>query len=242
MKRLERLEKGLKKIGGNIILAKTPGYEYYFEEFLDNIWRLNIVLDSGEFSLDRTKKIRNLIGEIYPDYNLIFSVPRQMAIEYWEGKVSKSKSLLMNIVFISRTAVKEIWDASRIINRRVISGEDFVWDFVNRPYNWREFIGLMMWNFAFVNYNFFKENIPEIFRIGMLKSSFLQFISAVVYCKGRIPSNKEKIRNFFKEKLKDEKMVKIIDDFYENKYKNIDNAVEDTIYFSNKLNKWPGLN
>lgn len=36
-------------------------------------------------------------------------------------------------------------------------------------------------------------------------------------------------------------MVKIIGKFYENKYKSIEKATEDLIYFSNKLDKWKGL-
>jgi len=36
-------------------------------------------------------------------------------------------------------------------------------------------------------------------------------------------------------------MIDIINNFYKNKYTNIDNIVKDVIYFLNKLFNWPGL-
>lgn len=241
MKKLEKFERELEKIGGNIILACTPGHSNYFEEFLEKVWRINLFLDLDNFKLHNIKKIKEVMKKIYSEYNIIFSIQRHGAIEYFDCKNFTSKNLLVYINIVSNSANKGLWESSQLINRKVISGKDFVFDFVNRSYDWSTFFHSEGYVHISINYCFMKEGLSEKSKIGMLKSSFLSGLVAGIYAKGRIPNNRAKINHFIKEKFGDKKMISILDKVYENKYDKIDFFVKDLLYFMNKFGNWNGF-
>ncbi|MFA5061373.1 MAG: hypothetical protein WC494_03610 [Candidatus Pacearchaeota archaeon] len=241
MKELKILEKKLKKVGGDIILGCTPGYDSFFEEFDKNLRRINIFFNLENITLAKIQKTEEIIEEVFKEYNKIYSIPKERANEIWRGELKTNKNILININIISMTSTKNIWDACKLLKKKVICGKDFTSYFVKRNYDWKEYYSLVDNRNNFINYGYFNENIPEKIRIGMLKSSFFQFIAGVLYCKGKIGSNRKEFVEFFREKLHDKKIIKIIGKFYENKYKSIEKATEDVIYFSNKLDKWKGV-
>jgi hypothetical protein len=241
MKELKILEKKLKKLRGDIILGCTPGYDIFLEEFDKNLKRINIFLNIEDLNLIKIKKIKKILEETFEGYNKIYSIPKERANELWRGELKQSKNILININILSMTSTKNIWDACKILKKKVICGKDFTSYFVKKVYDWRDYYTLVDNRNNFINYSYFNENIPEKIRIGMLKSSFLQFLSGVLYCKGKLGTNKEKIIEFFKEKFNDKKMIKIIENFYQNKYKDIETATEEVIYFSNKVDNWRGF-
>jgi len=241
MKKSKIPEKELRKVGGDIILSCSPGYDFFLEEFDKNLWRVNIFLNLDKFDLVKLKKIKIILEETYKEYNIIYSFPKERAIELWKGEIKNGKNILIKIHIVSMTSIKYIWESCGILKKRIISGGDFTSSFVKRNYNWKNYYDLIGWRNNFINFYYFSENIQERIRISMLKSSFLQFLSGVLYCKGKIGINKEKIVEFFKDKFCDKKMIRIIDNFYQNRYEDIDKATEDIIYFSNKLDKWRGF-
>jgi len=240
--RFEKFEKSLSKLKGNVILAKTPCYQKYFEEFLENVWRINLFLDLDSFNLNQFKKIKKNLKKYFKEYNLIFSIKRLGAIEFWSGNLVYEKSLLFNLVLISKHSINHLWEAGSLINRKILNGEDFVWDFVNKNYEWKDILPSIGYFKTAINYCFLNNSLNEKFRIGILKSNFLNYVSCVLYCKGRIPSGKEKVYSFFKEKFNNKKLILILDKIYLNKYKKIEEITKDVIYFENEVWKWKGLN
>lgn len=241
MKKLDKLKKELRRIGGNIILAKTPGYNVFFEEFSRNVWRLNIFVDMNTVSLKNLLNIKEIVTKIYQDYNLIISSERDGAMEYWFGEFRPSKNLLLNITpFSSKMIAKHIWNAVNFLNREVVVGEDFVQKIVNQNYDWPDFTKVLG-KFYIPNFIFLRDELEEDIKLGMLKSFFLKFITSAVYCKGVVPKNREKIINFFESRFKNKKMLKIIENFYDNKYNNLEKAIEDVFYFIKEVMDWPGL-
>ncbi|GEM_PF-5666605 len=240
MKEFQKLRKELAKIGGNIILACSPGYDYYFEEFSKNIWRINIIVDMSKLSIDKILKIREIVEEIYSDYNLIICAGRQKALEYWHGE-AKNKNILLNIVPFSSMTEGNLWEIPPLIKKEVVSGKDFTQHITARRYDWIDF-SKVAYHLFVVNYIYLKDDLSEELRIGMLKSYFFRTVASAIYCKGRMPSNKEKILSFVSEKFNDKKMELIVKLFYDNLYFNLEEAIRDTIYFMNKLFYWPGLN
>jgi len=242
MKKLQLLKLKLAKLGGNILLSCTPGYNSLFEEFSKNIWRINLLIEMNSLSLQKFIKIKDIVKETFPDYNLIISAHRNRTLEYWTGQFS-TKNLLLHICPISHTVTwkSSLWEVPFLINKQIISGKDFMRRILLDTYNWKDFEDILNYSYIPI-YIFLKEDLLEEFRLGMLKSYFLRTIVAALYCKGRTPSNKDKLIKFFEEKFSDKKMLKIIENFYENKYGNIEIAIKDTLYFTNKLFHWHGLN
>lgn len=109
-----------------------------------------------------------------------------------------------------------------------------------KKYEWENFSRVVESSYV-LPYLFLKEDISENVRLGMLKMHFLRIVATAMYCKGRMPRNREKILEFFNDKFKDKKMAETINKFYGNQYKSINEAVKETVYFWNKLSSWPGL-
>lgn len=241
MKRLDKLKRELRKLKGNIVLASTPGYQGFFEEFSKNVWRLNIFVDMNEVSLRDFLKIKDIVSKIYYEYNLIISAERKGTMEYWHGEYKNSKNLLLHLVPITSSMIRKyITESANFINREVIVGNDFVKGIVNQDYDWLDF-SIVASHVRVVNFIYLTEGIGKEFKLGMLKAFFLKFITSSIYCKGAIPKNRNKIERFFKERFNDKKMLKIIGNFYDNKYRDMEKATSEVLYFTKKVMDWPGL-
>ncbi len=240
MQEISKIKENLRKLNKNIFLACTPGYDEYLEEFSKNLWRLNVFVDMENVNVTDLIKIRKVVEETFIDYNIIVCAYRKGTMEYWIGEY-KSKNILLFIMPVTNDMkINDLRLAYRLVKGEFLYGNNFLSKIMFSKYEWHDFEKAIIDEYI-ISYIFLTDKLPDAFRIGMLKAYFLEIVVCALYCKGELPNNKNNIEEFFRNRFLDKKMLKIIDNFYNNKYNNVDTAVKNLLFFSNKLFNWPGL-